>query len=781
LSKKVLAVGIAFLFIFSVGNSLVVGYDVEIDENLSKGNCLTECLNEHEESTYQICGKNCGSAAIMENSAKGHLFQQENNIDSVMDDLFEFYRSFDPYSHLMETTGDQDDGEHDGYAKAAYDDVENSTICGYILDDTTKEPIGDARVNIFWSGHQGIIANYTYSDTLGFYSIDIEMSETLLVVRASGYFSQFMEINNFGENEILWHNVSLNPGAPLENSIVCGYITDNLTDDPIDGADVICVNYADSMPYDWNYTCTNSSGFYSITVSTAVNAYFYSDADSYYSNATMEYNISENETLWLNISLDPRRPENSTVCGYITDNVTKEPIKNACVDLYWNNDQGHFVFNYTHTDSSGFYSMNVAAGKIVVCTVSADGYFSEFIWDYYIDYNISENETLWINISLYPIPPENSTVCGYITNELTEAPIENARFHFYWGDNQGHSYSNDTYTNPSGFYSINVAAGKISDINVYADGYYSKYEESYDINENETLWINVSLYPIPPENSVVCGYVTDETTGAPIENASVDLYWNDGQGHHVWKYTSTDSSGFYSMNVASGEINMNVEADGYLEVHTESYDISEYENLEINITMQFIINENSIVCGYITDVETEYPIIDAYVSLHWHDDRGHSYWKYTFADSSGFYEMDVASGEICIHAYAYEYLCKYTEDYEIGEYDTLWVNVPMQREVIEVNIAKPQKALYVANYRVMPLLLKPVIYGNIDIEIDASDSTSFVEFRVDGKIMATDDSEPYTWTWNTRTLLKHRHIIEVVAYGRFGGSATDEITVWRFF
>jgi Carboxypeptidase regulatory-like domain/Bacterial Ig domain len=758
LSKKTLAVGIVFLFIFSVGNSFVVGYDAELDENLSEGNCLTECLNEHGESTRQIYGKNCGSAA-------------------VMDDLLEFYKSFDLYSHLMKTTGDPDDGEHDGYAKTVYDDVENSTICGYILDNTTEEPIEDARVNIFWSGHQGIIVNYTYSNTLGFYSIDIEMSEVLLVVRASGYFSQFMEINDFEDNETVWYNVSLNPGAPLENSIVCGYITDNLTDKPIDGADVICVNYANSTPYDWNYTFTNSSGFYRINVSTVGDAYFYSDADGYYSNATMEYTISENETLWLNISLDPRRPENSTVCGYITDNITKEPIKNACVDLYWSDDQGHFVFNYTHTDSSGFYSMNVAAGKIWVCTAFADGYFSESIWEY----NISENEALWINISLYPIPPENSTVCGYITNELTEEPIKNARFHFYWEDNQGHFYSNDTYTNSSGFYSMNVAAGEISGINVYADGYYSKYEGSYDIDENETLWINASLYPIPPKNSIICGYVTDETTGAPIENASVDLDWNDDQGHNVWDYTSTDSSGFYSMNVASGEINIDVEADEYLEVHTESYDIGEYESLEINITMQFIINENSVVCGYITDVETDYPIIDAYVSLHWHDDRGHFYWKYTFADSSGFYEMNVASGEVCIHAYAYEYLCKYTEDYEIGEYDTLWVNVPMQCEVIEVNIVKPQKALYVANYRVLPLLFKSIIYGSIDIEVGASDDTSFVEFRVDGKIRATDDSEPYTWTWDTRTLLKHRHIIEIVAYGRFGSSATDEITVWKFF
>jgi len=955
LSKKALAVGIVFLFIFSVGNSFVVGYDAELDENLSEGNCLTECLNEHEEPTHQICGKNYGSTAVMENSAKCRLFKQENNIDSVMDDLLEFYRSFDPYFRLMETTGDQDDGEHDGYAKATYDDVENSTICGYIVDNTTEGSIEGARVIVFWSGNRGIDVNYTYSDSLGFYSINIEINFPFIVARASGYFSEFISISNSEESETLWFNVSLDPGAPHENSVICGYITDNVIDDPIDGADIIQVDHDASMYYDWNYTCTNSSGFYSVNIA-AGDIFLYSDADGYYGNSVTKYDISESETLWINLSLVPLPLENSTVCGYITDNVTENPIENAYVGLNWRD--GYFYQNYTSTNSSGFYSMNVAAGEIdlyagadgyfgehtydydigenetlwinisfypippensVVCGyvtdettgdpiedarvrlswcdehehhdrncsytnssgfysmnvaagefylyISADRYFSEsteyynfdigenetmwvnislepyppensivcgfinnsltgdFIENAYVGlnwrdgyfyqnytstnssgfysmnvaageidlyagadgyfgehtygYDIGENETLWVNISLYPIPSENSVVCGYVIDEETGDPIEDARIHLDWHDGHGHYYENYTYTN-SGFYSMNVAAGEI-DLYAGADGYFGEHTYGYDIGENETLWVNISLYPIPSENSVVCGYVTDETTGTPIENARVGLHWNDDQDHNVWDDTYTDSSGFYRMNVAAGEINIDVEADEYLEVHTESYDIGEYESLEINITMQFIINENSVVCGYITDVETDYPIIDAYVSLHWHDDRGHFYWKYTFADSSGFYEMNVASGEVCIHSYAYEYLCKYTEDYEIGEYDTLWVNVPMQREVIEVNIVKPQKALYVANYRVLPLLFKPIIYGSIDIEVDASDDTSFVEFRVDGKIRATDNSEPYTWTWNTRTLLKHGHIIEVVAYGRFGSSATDEITVWKFF
>jgi len=127
-----------FLFIFSVVNSLVVGYDVEINENPCEGNSLTECLTEHEKSTHHICENNYGRIAAMENYAKDRLFKQENNIDCALVDLFELYESFNHYPYFMKTTDDHSDGEHDGYTTAPYDSVENSTICGYIVNNITK-------------------------------------------------------------------------------------------------------------------------------------------------------------------------------------------------------------------------------------------------------------------------------------------------------------------------------------------------------------------------------------------------------------------------------------------------------------------------------------------------------------------------------------------------------------------------------------------------------------------------------------------------------------------
>ncbi len=64
-----------------------------------------------------------------------------------------------------------------------------------------------------------------------------------------------------------------------------------------------------------------------------------------------------------------------------------------------------------------------------------------------------------------------------------------------------------TTTDSNGFYQMNVAAGNIS-LDIEKEGYFSEYIEELSIDDSETLWVNVSLYPRPAENAIVCGYVT---------------------------------------------------------------------------------------------------------------------------------------------------------------------------------------------------------------------------------------------------------------------------------
>jgi len=101
-----------------------------------------------------------------------------------------------------------------------------------------------------------------------------------------------------------------------------------------------------------------------------------------------------------------------------------------------------------------------------------------------------------------------------------------------------------------------------------------------------------------------------------------------------------------------------------------------------------------------------------------------------------------------------------------------------------VEIKKPEKTLYIGNREIIPLPFKPWIIGGIDIDVDASDDQSDierVEFYIDDELKETDTTEPYSWTWDERTLLRFRHTIKVIAYDNADNNASDEICVMKFF
>ena len=67
-------------------------------------------------------------------------------------------------------------------------------------------------------------------------------------------------------------------------------------------------------------------------------------------------------------------------------------------------------------------SSYVAEGLIHLYT-KKEGYFGEN-WPENGQYDITENETKWVNLTLTKKPPENSSVKGYITDSKTGDPIQ---------------------------------------------------------------------------------------------------------------------------------------------------------------------------------------------------------------------------------------------------------------------------------------------------------------------------------------------------------------------
>lgn len=396
------------------------------------------------------------------------------------------------------STFDLDDKNTANLIKKSDISSENSIICGFVKNVFSGEPVEEATIDLVGDNEH----NNTYSDSSGFYSMNVKPGEYNLYVSAKDYLRKPLNCS-IEENMILWVNVSLDL-IPLENSIVCGYIKDSSSGEPIDNV-LVHMMWKDNLGQTYeNSTRGDSSGFYKINVCSGKIIIVFAK-DDYFTKSEGEFYIYENVTFWLNVTLDPKPPENSIICGYITDASTGVP-EMASIRLSWHNStSGFFYENFTDADVNGFYQINIPPGNFIL-NVDKGLYFT-YTSDEYI---INQNEVLWINVSLLPIYNQSVVVCGFVTDFENNQSIENAQIQLTWFDGQQKSYCKHVYTNCEGFYCTNIPPGEIYPL-VFPGGQdnylyygYSGWLYRHDAKENKTLWINVSLKPKKPE--VKIGY-----------------------------------------------------------------------------------------------------------------------------------------------------------------------------------------------------------------------------------------------------------------------------------
>jgi hypothetical protein len=378
--------------------------------------------------------------------------------------------------------------------------------------------------------------------------------------------------------------------------------------------------------------------------------------------------------------------------------------------------------------------------------------------------------------------PENSIIKGYIKDINTNNPIKDAIISIRGRDDDGDFFENETTSGTDGFYSFNVPPCRCWMI-VNVDGYCSDYSNFLKVEENEMLWVNFSLYPRPPENSVLCGYIKDNETGDPVEGAEIELFWEGDIEQFYLNETFSDHNGFYSIDVAAGEIDLEVDAIGYFRVHLDNIIIADFETLWANFSLQSLPPESAVVCGYISDKNSSAPINNARIIFEWNNiTTDKSYENETFTDSSGFYYINIAPGELYhdIRKSGHDYYNPYRID--AIENEIQWFNITLEENIVEIDIAKPLRAFYINNKRVIPYTRARII-GNIDIEAYVHEdwwgggSADKVEIYVDGELKASFTEEPYVWSWTEKTFGKH--IIKVVAYDDEGKSYFKEIEVYK--
>ncbi len=378
---------------------------------------------------------------------------------------------------------------------------------------------------------------------------------------------------------------------------------------------------------------------------------------------------------------------------------------------------------------------------------------------------------------------ENSILCGYITDATTNISLENVSISVRGRINEYEIYENQTTTNSAGFFQMHTPAIRLR-VTASADGYCDQSVGPYQMQENMTRWVNISLYERPPETARICGYITDEDTMIPLESAHVNLSWEGSPEQHYENTTTTDTTGFYNINAAAGTINLQIEKEGYFANYIQELLIEESETLWMNTSLRPRPVESATVCGYLTDSKTGEPLPNVNIEFQWVDiTENISYMKEAQTNASGFYSIAIAPGEIYmdIWGWGYRYYDPYRHD--AIENQTTWLNCSLTTSTIELELNKPLNALYIQNQRIMPWN-NPRIIGSIDIAVyipggwgEPGDAEK-VEFYVDGILQATITEQPYNWTWSQKTFGKH--LIKVIAYDFNGDTASKELEVNKF-
>ncbi len=159
------------------------------------------------------------------------------------------------------------------------------------------------------------------------------------------------------------------------------------------------------------------------------------------------------------------------------------------------------------------------------------------------------------------------------------------------------------------------------------------------------------------------------------------------------------------------------------------------------------------------------------------------------------YAWDFGDGNVSsemkpVHAFADEYT-KYNVTLTVtdnnGKSASIYKFVTTNDTTLPVvKIEKPERAFYIGNKKIRRLFLRmALIIGSITVDVNASDSgcgIERVEFYVNNVLKANDTTAPYTFNWTKDRLFRlvHTQVLKVVAYDKYGNSASDKMLVKKF-
>lgn len=496
---------------------------------------------------------------------------------------------------------------------------------GYVYDRGSGTELEGVGVNLWGDPH----GNYTETDAMGFFEMGVPGGGYHVDASKDGYkaLSDDIVLEN---GTVFWYNFTL----AAENAVIRGYAFEEHSWTPIEDA---YINIRDGDEYG-NGTATDASGYYEMNAAAGY-WMFWANADGY-SSSNDQFDLSEHEEKWINITL---KPPSSMIQGYIMDEDTGRPIEGVRVTAY-----GEEGGNESMTDADGYFEFRIFEGPFQFMTEMMGYYgYSEHI---YVRFEM----TVWMSIHLKEAAPETSLIRGYIMKNDMQEPIEGAFVH---ADISAYYWYNET--DGAGYFEIRVPEGWF-DFNVYKEGFIH-YSEHIYVGEYATVWMNITLELLPPQTSIIRGYISGDDSRGPIEWALVGI-WGGYMGNQTW----TDQDGYFEMWTYPGEFLFWTMANGYAD-RNEWITIGDYEEIWRNVTL---LKENAMIRGYIRD-DSQVPVQNAQVLLENHvlEVRYEDIWT----DVNGYFERSVVAGEYQVEVNAWEYF-GYRETIQIDVGEEFWFN-----------------------------------------------------------------------------------------------------------
>ena len=514
---------------------------------------------------------------------------------------------------------------------------DDATIEGLVTSDGTT-PVEDAYVKVMLMMGEGIQVNYSFTDSLGYYNINLTggYDYAVFVAHEDYYFA--MSQTSVQSGETIERNFMLEAISPTETTVLIkGFVLDE-ADDPVTDGNIFAFasdpSGSDGMPYYGNLTTVDGTGYFEVCVipsATGGGVYLMNLEGSIgmIGNETTDPFV-DGESYWMNITVTaPVFDDDAHLYGYVTDSTTSSPIMGVMisVDIYDEMADENY-FNYTVTDATGYFDINVSSG-------SMDIQFQKYGYASYMDWEILVETDDDLDMSI-ELAPTLATIRGNLTDAITDDPLPFSNVILYDGV---HSVSS-AMSNETGYYEIRAFEGTDLQLFTEVQGY-SRGFEIIDVNSGDELWYDFELYPV---DAWLTGYVTDMISGDPLEDAYIYV---SSDNYEEW--ANTDATGYYNISLVSGTYYVRIGANDYMENDSTVEVLPDAETTHDVELLPWNLPTTVLLHGWVNDSISNdgipYADVVVYLADSYYNNR-------TMANMTGYYEMYVPPILLSLYAWA---------------------------------------------------------------------------------------------------------------------------------